>query len=77
MIKPEIMFSQLEDVLYGLDEDRAARLTEDARIDIAEMLVGLEMQLDMLDASAHAEFASRLDQIKATARAINIDWGSH
>lgn len=74
MINVELILSQLEDALRGLDETGADPLSEDDRIAIAEMIINLQMQLDMVGEEAHARFDSRLNALKATAKSAGIEW---
>ena len=74
MINLEILLSQLEAALKDIDKTNADQLGEEERINIAEMMLNLQMQLDMLDAAAHTRFASRVEALKAAATDANIEW---
>lgn len=74
MMKPEIILSQLEDALNGIDKINADQLSEDDRISIAEMIINLQMQLGMLGKAARVRLESRLKTLKAAAAEANIRW---
>ncbi len=75
MIDVELILSQLEEALQGVDETNADQLSEDDRVRIAEMIINLQMQLDMVGEEAHARFDSRLSALKAIAESAGIAWG--
>ncbi len=74
MINLDIILSQLEAALKDVDKTSADQLSEEARINIAEMLVNLQMQLDMLGEAAHVQFGPRLKVLMAAAADADIDW---
>ena len=74
MIKPEIILSRLEDALKDVKKVNADQLGEDERVSIAEMIINLQMQLDMLGKVAHVRFDPKLNALKAAATAANIEW---
>lgn len=73
MIDVELIFCQLEDALKGMDETTVDQLDEDDRIRIAEIIINLQMQLDMVGKEAHARFDARLNALKATAESVGIE----
>jgi len=74
MINVELILSQLEDALRGVDKAHADQLSEDDRIAIAEMIINLQMQLDMVGEEAHRHFDSRLAAAKAAAESAGLEW---
>ncbi len=74
MINVEPILCQLEEALQGVDKTNADRLGEDERIRIAEMMINLQMQLDMVGEEAHMRFDSRLNALKAVAESAGIEW---
>ncbi len=76
MINVELIFCQLEDALRGVDETTVDQLDEDDRIRIAEMIINLQMQLDMVGEEAHARFDARLNALRATAESAGVEMSS-
>ncbi|HEB93451.1 MAG TPA: hypothetical protein ENI94_08290 [Gammaproteobacteria bacterium] len=74
MIDVELIFCQLEDALKGVDETTVDRFDEGDRIRIAEMIINLQMQLDMVGAEAHERFGARLNALQATAASAGLEW---
>ena len=74
MINVELILSRLEDALQGVAESGGEQLSEDDRIVIAEMIVDLQMQLNMVGEEAHTHFDARLNALKATAESVGIAW---
>ena len=74
MINVELILCPLEEALQGVDETNADQLDEDDRIRIAEMIINLQMQLDMVGEEAHARFDSRLNAVKTTAKSAGLKW---
>ncbi len=73
MINVELIFRQLEAALRGVNETTADQLDEADRIRIAEMIINLQMQLDMVGEEAHARFDARLKALKAIAESAGIE----
>ncbi len=74
MINVEFILSQLEDALQGVDETSTGQFNEDDRIRVAEMIINLQMQLDMVGEEAHVRFDSRLSALKAIAESAGLEW---
>ncbi len=74
MINVKLILTQLEEALRGVNAASASRLSEDDRIAIAEMIINLQMQLDMVGPEAHEQFDSRLEALKAAAASAGIVW---
>ncbi|HHH47538.1 MAG TPA: hypothetical protein ENK51_01425 [Gammaproteobacteria bacterium] len=74
MINVELILSQLENALQGVTESGGEQLSEDDRIAIAEMIVDLQMQLDMVGEEAHTRFDARLNALKAIAESVGLEW---
>ncbi len=74
MINVELILSRLEDALQGVDKTNADQLSEDDRVAIAEMIINLQMQLDMVGEEAHGRFDSRLNALKAIAESAGLEW---
>ena len=74
MIDPDVILTQIDAALAMIDQAGAGRLAEDERVGVAEMIINLQMQLDMLGEAAHARCDSRLNDLKAAAESAGIEW---
>lgn len=74
MINQEIILSQLSGALEDVNGHDTEHLTEDDKVRIAETIMGIQMQLDMLEGDIDPQVTAQLNALIAAAGKANIVW---